>query len=134
MMRSRPSCDPTPSITFKRADKATFPEPTADKSEKGVTAGEAAAAVGGAAVAVGGAAAAYLSGAISSATNTLPASVTSKLPESVQNSINATSTSQPTMTAKDTPDVVKDSIVESGQAPEVRKWGAKVSFLRHFAP
>ena len=101
---------------------------TADKSEKGVTAGEAAAAVGGAAVAVGGAAAAYLSGAVSSATKTLPASVTSKLPESVQNSINATSTSQPSTTAKDTPEVVKESFAKSGQAPEVRNRGAKFPF------
>ena len=86
-----------------------------DKSEKGVTAGETAAAVGGAAVALGGAAAAYASGAASK----LPTSVTSKLPESVQNSItsmNATSNSQ--STAKDTPEVVKESIAESGRNPE----------------
>jgi hypothetical protein len=90
---------------------------TADKSEKGVTAGETAAAVSGAAVAIGGAAAAYASGAASK----LPESVTSKLPESVQNSINsinATSTSQSTATAKDTPEVVKESIAESGQGAE----------------
>ncbi|KAG0652116.1 5 -AMP-activated kinase subunit beta [Hyphodiscus hymeniophilus] len=99
--------------------EGTGGKPTADKSEKSVTAGQAATAVGGATVAVGGAAAAYLSGAASNASSTLPASVTSKLPESVQNSIasmNATSASQPV--AKDTPDVVKESIAESGQAPE----------------
>ena len=90
---------------------------TADKSEKSATTGETAAAFGSAAVAAGGAAAAYDSGAASS----LPASATSKLPESVQNSINsinANSTSQPTAPAKDTPEVVKESIAESGQGPE----------------
>lgn len=94
---------------------------TADKSEKGVTAGDAAAAAGGAAVAAGGAAAAYVSGAAGNAASALPTSVTSKLPESVQNSINsinAASTSQPTTAAKDTPEVVKESIAESGQPPE----------------
>ena len=86
---------------------------TADKSEKGITASETVAAVGGAAVAVGGAAHAYASGAVSA--------ITSKLPESVQNSINsinAKSSSQPAEPAKDTPEVVKESIAESGQAPE----------------
>ena len=34
------------------------------------------------------------------------------------NSVNATSTSQSTVTAKDTPEVVKESIAESGQGPE----------------
>jgi hypothetical protein len=74
---------------------------TAVKSEKGVTANEAAAAIGGAAA------------------SKLPTSVTSKLPESVQNpisSINNSSTSK--TTAVDTPEVVKESITESGQSPE----------------
>ncbi|KAH8685998.1 hypothetical protein BGZ60DRAFT_359631, partial [Tricladium varicosporioides] len=78
-----------------------------DKSEAGVTSGEAAAAIGGAAVAIGGAAAAYASEAAS------------KLPEPIQNSvnsINAESTSK--SVAKDTPEIVKDSIAESGQNPE----------------
>ncbi|QSZ31640.1 hypothetical protein DSL72_001207 [Monilinia vaccinii-corymbosi] len=78
------------------------------KTEEGVTAGEAAAAVGAAAIAVGGAA--YAAAA------TLP----SKLPESVQqsiDSINATRTVDQT-TAKDTPEIVKESIVESGQSSE----------------
>lgn len=94
---------------------------TADKSEKSATTGETAAAVGSAAVAAGGAAAAYVSGAASNAASSLPATATSKLPESVQNSINsinANSTSQPTAPAKDTPEVVKESIAESGQGPE----------------
>ena len=94
---------------------------TSDESEKSVTAGDAAAAVGGAAVAVGGAATAYLSGAASNVASSLPGSVTSRLPESVQksiNSINATSSTQPRAAAKDTPEVVKESIAESGQAPE----------------
>ncbi|KUJ15694.1 uncharacterized protein LY89DRAFT_685647 [Mollisia scopiformis] len=86
-----------------------------DKSEKGVTAGEAAAAVGGAAVTAGGVAAAYASNAASS----LPPSVTSKLPESIQNSIAATNAKADSQsTAKDTPEVVKESIAESGQSPE----------------
>ncbi|KAL3424356.1 hypothetical protein PVAG01_03637 [Phlyctema vagabunda] len=96
-----------------------------DKSEKTVSAGEAAAAVSGAAVAIGGAAAAYASNAAAN----LPASVTSKLPESVQNSINSTNAASskdiaahnnavPETTAKDTPEVVKESIAESGQSPE----------------
>ena len=87
---------------------------TADKSEKSATVAETAAAVGGAAVAVGGATAAY-------AASQLPASVSSKLPESVQNSINtanAESTNRSTVTAKDTPEVVKESIAESGQGAE----------------
>jgi hypothetical protein len=86
---------------------------TADKSEKGVTAGEAAAGIGGAAVVAGTTAAAYASSAANA--------VHSKLPESVQNSINsinASSSSQPTTTAKDTPEAVKESIAESGQGPE----------------
>jgi hypothetical protein len=82
-----------------------------DKSEKNVNAGEAAAAASGAAVAVGGVAAAYASGAASK----LPESVASKLPEPVQNSINSTNNQS---TAKDTPEVVKESIAESGQSPE----------------
>ncbi|TVY82719.1 hypothetical protein LSUE1_G003189 [Lachnellula suecica] len=102
-----------PSTSEGTAGKGT------DKSEKSVTAGEAAAAVGGAAVAAGGAAAYYASGAASQ----LPTSVTSKLPESVQqsiSSINAGSTAStlPQTTAKDTPEVVKESIAESGQSPE----------------
>jgi hypothetical protein len=86
----------------------------ADKSETGVTAGEAVAAVGGAAVA--------------GAAVQLPESVTSKLPESVQNSINdintksskdtAVDATAANTTAKDTPEVVKESIAESGEAPE----------------
>lgn len=98
-----------PSTSEGTAGKGT------DKSEKSVTAGEAA-GLGGAAVAVGGAAAAYASGAASN----LPPSVTSKLPESVQNSIagiNAKSEGTSTA-AKDTPEVVKESIAESGQSPE----------------
>lgn len=86
-----------------------------DKSEKGVTAGEAAAAVSGAAIAIGGAAAAYASGAASK----LPESLTSKLPESIQNSITSINAkADTTSTAKDTPEIVKESIAESGQGPE----------------
>jgi hypothetical protein len=91
-----------------------------EKSEKTVTAGEAVAAVSAAAVAVGGAAAVLASGLASDAAAKLPESVTSKLPESVQqsiNSINADSTTQTTL-AKDTPEVVKESITEAGQTPE----------------
>jgi hypothetical protein len=83
---------------------------TSDKSENGVSGGEVAAAVGGAAVA-------YASGAASK----LPESVTSKLPESVQNSINninSTSNTDSAAPAKDTPEVVKESLAESGQPPE----------------
>ncbi|KAG4428890.1 hypothetical protein IFR05_015627 [Cadophora sp. M221] len=100
-----------PSTSEGTAGKGT------DKSEKSISAGEAAAAVGGAAVAVGGVAAAYASGAASK----LPESVTSKLPTSIQNSItsmNTTSDTTPKETAKDTPTIVKESIAESGQAPE----------------
>jgi hypothetical protein len=86
-----------------------------DKSEKGVTAGEAAAAVGAAAVATSGAAVAYTS----SAASNLPPSVTTKLPGSVQNSIASMNAKSGTETmAKDTPEVVKESIAESGQSPE----------------
>ena len=107
---------------------------SADKSEGGVTAGEAVAAVGGAAVAVGGAAVAYAA----AAADKLPESITSKLPESIQKSISdinakssvdtaaettpaATTTEAPAATetaAKDTPEVVKESIAASGEAPE----------------
>lgn len=72
----------------------------------GITAGEAAAAVGGAAVAAGGASVAYAG----------------KLPESVQQSISdinaksAKSTAPETL-AKDTPEVVKESIAQSGEGP-----------------
>ncbi|KAB8301162.1 hypothetical protein EYC80_003059 [Monilinia laxa] len=99
------------------------------KTEKGVTAGEAAAAVGAAAIAVGGAAYAAaatipskLPESITSIPSNLPESLTSKLPESVQqsiNSINATGTEPVDQTtAKDTPEIVKESIVESGQSSE----------------
>jgi hypothetical protein len=137
----------------------------------GVTATEAAAAVGGAAIALGGAAIAAVSSiteklpasvttnlpetlnsasesvttnvpkavntvsesvatnapkafnAVSeSVTNSLPESapkipesVTSRLPESIQQSINSMNAAS---TAKDTPEVVKESIAESGQSPE----------------
>ncbi|KAM0129623.1 hypothetical protein ACHAQE_009507 [Botrytis cinerea] len=108
------------------------------KTEKTVTAGEAAAAVGAAAIAVGGAAYAAASAipsklpesvtsipsklpeTVASIPSNLPESLTSKLPESVQQSIqsiNATGTVDQT-TAKDTPEIVKESIVESGQSPE----------------
>lgn len=73
-----------------------------DKSENGITGGEAAAAVGGAAVAVGGAAYAYASGAADT--------VTSKLP--------TTTESAEKDAAKDTPEIVKESIAEAGQGPE----------------
>jgi hypothetical protein len=72
----------------------------------GITAGEAAAAVGGAAVAAGGATVAYAS----------------TLPESVQQSISdinaksAKRTAAETL-AKDTPEVVKESIAQSGEGP-----------------
>jgi len=101
--------------TAPATSEGTAGKATADKSEKGVTAGEAAAAVSGAAVALGGAAAAYASNAASQ----LPTSITSKLPESVQNptnKINAQTTNE--SVAQDTPEVVKESIAESGQAPE----------------
>ncbi|KAA8571731.1 hypothetical protein EYC84_001710 [Monilinia fructicola] len=99
------------------------------KTEKGVTAGEAAAAVGAAAIAVGGAAIAAaatipskLPESITSIPSNLPESLTSKLPESVQqsiNAINATGTEPVDQTtAKDTPEIVKESIVESGQSSE----------------
>ncbi|RDW91195.1 hypothetical protein BP5796_02360 [Coleophoma crateriformis] len=96
-----------------------------DKSEKTGTAGEAAAAVGGAAVALGGAAAAYASGAASK----LPASVTSKLPESVQNSLNSTNATPATKetAATETPEVVKESIAESGQSPEAAAYTEPVA-------
>ncbi|APA12422.1 hypothetical protein sscle_09g071920 [Sclerotinia sclerotiorum 1980 UF-70] len=97
------------------------------KTEAGVTAAEAAAAVGAAAMAVGGAAYAAASTipgrlpeSVTSIPSKLPESLTSKLPESVQqsiNSINATGTVDQT-TAEDTPEIVKKSIVESGQSPE----------------
>lgn len=82
-----------------------------DKSENGITGGEAAAAVGGAAVAVGGAAYAYASGAANTATSKLPTSVQESVPtikaESAEESV-----------AKDTPEIVKESIAEAGQSPE----------------
>ncbi|TGO52833.1 hypothetical protein BCON_0134g00260 [Botryotinia convoluta] len=97
------------------------------KTEKTVTAGEAAAAVGAAAIAVGGAAYAAASAipsklpeSVTSIPSNFPESLTSKLPESVQQSIksvNATGTVDQT-TAKDTPEIVRESIVESGQSPE----------------
>ncbi|CZS90378.1 related to cell wall mannoprotein [Rhynchosporium agropyri] len=104
-----------PSTSEGTAGKGT------DKSEKTVSAGEAAAAIGGAAVAVGGVAAAYASGAASNAASKLPESVTSKLPASIQNSItsmNAQADSTPKEAARDTPAIVKESIAQSGQAPE----------------
>ena len=96
----------------------------ASKPEATVSPGEAAAAVGAAAVAVGGASVAYASGAA----DKLPESVTSKLPESVQKSISdinakskestAAEATPPAIPAKDTPEVVKESIAESGKGPE----------------
>ncbi|RAL59397.1 hypothetical protein DID88_006886 [Monilinia fructigena] len=100
------------------------------KTEKGVTAGEAAAAaVGAAAIAVGGAAYAAaatipskLPESVTSIPSNLPESLTSKLPESVQQSINSTNATgtEPVdqTTAEDTPEIVKESIVESGQSSE----------------
>ncbi|KAF4620158.1 hypothetical protein G7Y89_g14664 [Cudoniella acicularis] len=102
-------------VALPTSEGAASKEAEEPEEKSGVTAGEAAAATGGAAVAVGGAATVYALGAASK----LPESVTSKLPESVQdsiNSINAQSTSQ--STAKDTPEIVKESIAESGQSPE----------------
>jgi hypothetical protein len=89
---------------------------TKSESSAGVTAGEAAAAVGGAAVALGGAAIAATSGLVGS----LPDSVTSKLPVGIQESIktqNAEADSK-IAAAKDTPEIVKESIIESGKGPE----------------
>ncbi|PBP25067.1 hypothetical protein BUE80_DR003985 [Diplocarpon rosae] len=103
-----------PSTSEGTAGKGT------DKSEKSVTAGEAAAAVGGAALALGGAATAYASGAASK----LPESVTSKLPVSIQESITSinakasTASAEIPTAAKGTPEIVQESIAESGQAPE----------------
>lgn len=98
-----------------------------EKTEKGVS-GEAAAAIGGAALAVGGAAVGGAAFAASklpeSVTTQLPASVTSQLPESVQKSIDDTNaasnikSTQGLPVAKDTPEIVKESIAESGKAPE----------------
>ncbi|KAM3072962.1 Cruciform DNA binding protein [Clarireedia jacksonii] len=108
---------------------------------EGITATKAAAAVGGAAIALGGAAAATIASIpeklpasvttnlpetlnkasesattnVSKAVNTASESVTSILPESVQQSINSTNAAS---TAKDTPEVVKESIAKSGQSPE----------------
>ncbi|XMA12988.1 hypothetical protein WAI453_005779 [Rhynchosporium graminicola] len=65
--------------------------------------------------------AAYASGAASNAASKLPESVTSKLPASIQNSItsmNAQADSTPKEAARDTPAIVKESIAQSGQAPE----------------
>lgn len=112
-----------PSTSEGTAGKGT------DKSEKAVTAGEAATAVGASALAVGGAAFAYASKSASNAASSLPPSVTSKLPESVTSqlpesvqksisSMNTTSGISSAVTAKDTPAIVKESIAESGQAPE----------------
>ncbi|EHL00084.1 hypothetical protein GLAREA_10168 [Glarea lozoyensis ATCC 20868] len=92
------------------------------KSEKtGASATEAATAVKGAAFAVGAA----VVGGAAFATTKLPTSVSNKLPESVQNSINtmnAESTpntdSANNIAAKDTPAVVKESITEAGRDPE----------------
>lgn len=86
------------------------------KSEKSVSAGEAAAAVSGAAVAVGGAAVAATSGLFGK----LPTSVTSKLPVGVQESINNINTDSDSKLAasRNAPVVVQDSIAESGRAPE----------------
>lgn len=82
-----------------------------DKSENRITAGEAAAAVGAASVAVGGATIAYVSSAANTATSKLPASIQESI-----SSMNAESAGK--STAKDTPEIVKESIAESGQAPE----------------
>ncbi|KAK6583879.1 hypothetical protein PZA11_003609 [Diplocarpon coronariae] len=111
-----------PSTSEGTAGKGT------DKSEKSVTAGEAAAAVGGAALALGGAATAYASGAASK----LPESVTSKLPVSIQESINSinakagTASTETPSAATDTPEIVKESIAESGQPPEAAANGEAV--------
>jgi hypothetical protein len=94
--------------------EGTAGKDTPDKTEKGVTAGEAAAGVGAAALAVGAGVTAYAS----NAAGKLPESVTSKLPASVQNSINTNGTTPATTTAADTPTIVKESIAESGQSPE----------------
>ncbi|KAG9237532.1 putative signal transduction protein MDG1 [Amylocarpus encephaloides] len=80
-----------------------------DKSEEAVTAGQAVAAIGGAAIAIGAAVAGGAALAVGKAKNSLPESVSSKLPESAQPT--------PT-TAKDTPEVVKESQKEAGFAPE----------------
>lgn len=93
--------------------EGTAGKATPDKTEvpATTTASEAASAVGAAALAVGGGAAAYAS----NAAGKLPESVTSKLPASLQNSISNT---VGTTTAKDTPEIVKESIAKSGESPE----------------
>jgi len=86
------------------------------KSEKQVTAGEAAAAVSGAAVAIGGAAVAATSGLASK----IPDSITSKLPVGIQESINNINSDSDSKlaAARNTPAVVQESIAESGKGPE----------------
>ncbi|TAQ83733.1 hypothetical protein B7494_g7942 [Chlorociboria aeruginascens] len=91
-----------PSTSEGTAGKGT------DKSEAKATGNETLSAVGGTA-------AAYAS----SAASKLPDSVTKQLPLSVQNSISSTNAvSNSNTTAKDTPEIVKESIAESGQNPE----------------
>jgi hypothetical protein len=83
---------------------------------------DTATAVKGAAFALGTAAV----GGAAVAASQLPTSVSSKFPESVQDSINtmnakSTTNAEPTtkaIAAADTPEVVKESIAESGQDPE----------------
>ncbi|ESZ97563.1 carbohydrate-Binding Module family 48 protein [Sclerotinia borealis F-4128] len=96
------------------------------KTEKKVTAGEAAAAVGAAAIAVGGAAYAAaatipsrLPESVSSIPSNLPESLTSKLPESVQQSINSLSAKGTVdqITEKDIPESLTSKFPESVQQP-----------------
>lgn len=104
------------------------------KAATGVTASEAAEAVGGAALAVGGAAAAYAATAkdkLVEAANGSPSAggVTSYLPESVKqsiDSINAASSTKQSV-AGNVPEEVKESIVGSGLSPEAAAYSELVA-------
>jgi hypothetical protein len=97
-------------------------EGTTKSEQTGASANGASAVVEDAVAKVGTAAV----GGAAVAASKVPTSVSSKLPESVQNSINAlnadskinTESTNKTIAAEDTPEVVKESIIESGQDPE----------------
>lgn len=103
------------------------------KVATGVSAGEAAAAVGAAAVAAGGAiaGAAYLAkDKAVEATSGNGTGIATYLPESVQKSIadmNAHSAASKTTVDSSVPAEVKESIAESGQSPEAAAYSAPVA-------
>lgn len=105
---------------------------TAVKSA-GVSAGEAGAAAGAAALAVGGAAAAYASTAkdkvadgIDQASKSTPAQTATDVKDKVATATGLGATSTPD-TSNAAPEVVKESIAESGQSPEAAAYAEPIA-------